>query len=287
MSSSTTRATSSASPATDVMMSKLLFRGMLIGILAGLVAFGFAQIHGEPQVAQAIALEGEGGHSHGAPAAPDPATSDHEHAPGTAAHDHGEAAGESGGEGISRGTQAGVGLLTGTTAYGMAIGGILALVFAGVQGRVSHLRPRATIALVALGGYVALVLVPGLKYPANPPAVGSGETIGIRTAMYFVMLGFSVAAMVLSVVLGRNLSARHGAWNATLYAAAAYLVLVSIVGFALPRLDEVTGSGFPAQLLWEFRASTFALQAVIWSVLAIGFGIAAERLLGQRRAAGI
>lgn len=268
------------------MMSKLLLRGMLIGILAGFVAFGFAHIYGEPQVAQAIALEGEGGHSHGAPATPDPA-SDHEHAPGTAAHDHGEAVGEDGGEGISRGTQAGVGLLTGTTAYGMAIGGILALVFAGVQGRVSHLRPQATIALVALGGYVALVLVPGLKYPANPPAVGSGETIGIRTAMYFVMLGFSVAAMVLSVILARNLSARHGMWNATLYGGAAYLVLVSIVGLALPRLDEVTGSGFPAQLLWEFRASTFALQAVIWTVLGIGFGIAAERLLGQRRAAGI
>lgn len=279
MNISTTRATFSASPAIDVMMSKLLLRGMLVGILAGLVAFGFAHIYGEPQVAQAIALEGEGGHSHGPAAAPD-----HEHAPGTAAHDHGETAG---GEGFSRGTQAGVGLLTGTTAYGMAIGGILALVFAGVQGRVSHLRPQATIALVALGGYVALALVPGLKYPANPPAVGSGETVGIRTAMYFVMLGFSVAAMVLSVLLGRNLSARHGAWNATLYAAAAYFVLVGIVGAALPRLDEVSGSDFPAQLLWEFRASTFALQAVIWAVLGIGFGIAAERLLGQRRAAGV
>jgi len=59
-----------------------------------------------------------------------------------------------------------------------------------------------------LGGFVAIALVPDLKYPANPPSVGNPETIGIRTELFFVMLVISVAALVLAVALARRLSAR-------------------------------------------------------------------------------
>ena len=39
------------------MASTLLVRGMLVGILAGLLAFGFATVFGEPQVDRAISFE--------------------------------------------------------------------------------------------------------------------------------------------------------------------------------------------------------------------------------------
>lgn len=39
------------------MIGKLLFKGMMAGILAGLVAFAFAHHFGEPQVDRAIGLE--------------------------------------------------------------------------------------------------------------------------------------------------------------------------------------------------------------------------------------
>lgn len=39
------------------MMRALLIRGMLVGILAGVLAFGVARIFGEPQVDRAIAFE--------------------------------------------------------------------------------------------------------------------------------------------------------------------------------------------------------------------------------------
>jgi hypothetical protein len=39
------------------MVGNLLLRGMLVGVLAGLLAFGFARIFGEPQVDRAIAFE--------------------------------------------------------------------------------------------------------------------------------------------------------------------------------------------------------------------------------------
>jgi hypothetical protein len=74
-----------------------------------------------------------------------------------------------------------------------------------------------------VGGFVAIVLVPDLKYPANPPSVRNPETIGLRTELFFVLLAISVAAVVLAVALARRLSARYGGWNATLIAGAAFI----------------------------------------------------------------
>ena len=39
------------------MTGQLLIRGMLVGLLAGLLAFGFAKVFGEPQIDRAIAFE--------------------------------------------------------------------------------------------------------------------------------------------------------------------------------------------------------------------------------------
>lgn len=53
-------------------MGSLLYRGMLVGLVAGLIAFGFARLYGEPYVDRAIAFEesheaaeeAQSGHSH-------------------------------------------------------------------------------------------------------------------------------------------------------------------------------------------------------------------------------
>ncbi len=39
------------------MVGKLLLRGMLVGLIAGILAFAFARVYGEPQVDKAIAFE--------------------------------------------------------------------------------------------------------------------------------------------------------------------------------------------------------------------------------------
>ena len=39
------------------MVGGLLLRGMLVGVIAGLLAFGFARVFGEPQIDRAIAFE--------------------------------------------------------------------------------------------------------------------------------------------------------------------------------------------------------------------------------------
>jgi len=62
-------------------------------------------------------------------------------------------------------------------------------------------------------------LVPFLKYPANPPAVGQADTIGARTGWYLVAVLASVMLTVAVVWLARTLANRLGGWNAGLLAA--------------------------------------------------------------------
>ncbi|ACB96585.1 CbtA family protein [Beijerinckia indica] len=249
------------------MVARLLLRGMVVGLFAGLLAFGCAKFFGEPQIERAIAFEHQNEANHAGTA------QEHDHH----GHHH-EAAGEAQiTEIVSRETQAGLGLLTGLVIYGAAIGGFFALGFACLHGRVDHLDARANSVLLALGGFVALVLVPSLKYPANPPAVGEAATIGPRTAAFFLMLALSIAALTGAVTLARRLIATCGAWNAALLGAAFYLICLGLVFWILPDFNEIP-AGFSADLLWHFRLSAVGIQLVLWATLGFVFGPLAESL---------
>ncbi|GGF09500.1 membrane protein [Aliidongia dinghuensis] len=235
------------------MVGNLILRGLFVGLVAGLLAFGFAKFVGEPQVDKAIAFEAQMDAAKGQ--APDE-------------------------EIVSREVQSSVGLLTGVVVYGTAIGGLFALVFAFASGRVGRLGPRGLSALLALAGFLAIVLVPQLKYPANPPSVGDPETIRQRTALFFIMIAASIALMIGMVNLGLGLKRRLGTWNATLAAAAVYVVAIAAIQLLLPDVNEVP-QDFPAVVLWRFREASLGLQIVLWAGIGLGFGWLTER--SQRR----
>ena len=248
------------------MMGNLLLRGMLAGALAGVLVFLFASIFGEPQVDLAIALEQRNAAAEQATAAP-------------AEHSHGEE------ELVSRGVQGTVGLGTAVIVYGAAIGGLFALAFAAVYGRIGSLGPQATAGLLAVLGFVAVFLVPAIKYPANPPAVGNPDTVALRTGLHLLMLVCSLVALVVAARLRRSFVAGHGAWNGTVLAGGVYLVLAVLAMLVLPGINEVP-EGFPALLLWDFRLVSFGMQLLLWAVLGLGFGFLAERHLASARATG-
>ncbi|WP_254557534.1 CbtA family protein, partial [Salmonella enterica] len=81
------------------------------------------------------------------------------------------------------------GLFTALALYGAAVGGIFSLVFAYGYGRFGRIGPRSFALLLAGLAFLLIVIVPGIKYPQTPPAVGQHETVGIRTAAYFMMIG--------------------------------------------------------------------------------------------------
>ncbi|HWT97174.1 MAG TPA: CbtA family protein [Terriglobales bacterium] len=240
------------------MVGKLLLRGMLVGIVAGLLSFGFAKVFGEPSVDRAIAFEAQ-----------------MEAAKGEAPEE----------ELVSRDVQAGPGLLVGTVIFGAAIGGLFALVFAYAYGRLGALGARGTAALVALTGFAAVILIPFIKYPANPPSVGHPETIGQRTALYFIMMAISVIAMFNAVVVARKLTHRWGLWNGAIIAGLAYVVLIGVAQLILPSINEVP-ENFSAVLLWQFRLSALGTHAVLWASLGLLFGVLTERSFAAKHPAG-
>ena len=237
------------------MMRALLIRGMLAGLIAGLLAFGFARTFGEPHLERAIAFESQ------------------REAAQTHEHHHGASPAEQ----VSRSVQAGIGLFTGVVVHGTAIGGLFALVFAVANGRVARLRPRQMAALLGAAGFVAVFLVPALKYPGSPPAVGEPETIGIRTALFFGLLIVSILAMIGATALRKHLAERMEGWNATLIAAGGWLTTIGLAYFLLPEINEIPDD-FPAALLWQFRIAAFGVQAVLWTALGLVFGALAERI---------
>ncbi|MEU5214966.1 CbtA family protein [Streptomyces sp. NPDC020807] len=246
----------------------LLVRGMLAGLIAGLFAFAVAYVVGEPSVNASIAVE----------EAAAPAEHAGHHA-GEEAHadEHEE-------ELVSRGLQSTAGLATGVLVYGVALGGIASLAFAFVLGRVGRFTPRATAALVSAAAFTTVYLVPFLKYPATPPAVGNPDTIGKRTTLFFLMILLSVLLGVAAVIAGRRLAPRLGNGNATVVAGAGFVAAVAVACAFLPGNEDAVAAGFPAAVLWEFRLATLGIQAVLWAVFALAFGYAAERLLAPRPA---
>jgi len=252
------------------MVGALLLRGMLVGVLAGILGFAFLKIAGEPPVERAIAFETRLDEAKAAAEAQALA------AKGIAAPEQ-----QPEPELVSRKVQAGIGLFTGVVVYSAAFGGLFALGLTSAYGRIGQFSPRATAALLAVLGIIAVYIVPNLKYPANPPSVGDPATIGMRTALYFAMIALSLAAMIAAGVLRTRLQPRYGGWNAALIAGGAYLVAMLAAALALPAVNEVP-EGFPAVVLWQFRIASLGAQLILWTALGLGFGAAAERVVANR-----
>jgi predicted cobalt transporter CbtA len=239
------------------MVGQLLLRGMLAGLIAGILAFAFAYGFGEPEIEYAIGLEEQkaiaAGEDPGAVQGAEPDI-------------------------VSRSVQSGIGLATGILGFGAAVGGIFALVFAFAYGRTGNLGARATSALLAIAAYLAVVIVPQIKYAPNPPAVGSAETIAARTSLFFILLLFSVAVMAGAIMLAQRLWVQRGPWAAGITAGLVWLVTVVVIQLALPSVNEVPAD-FSADSLWRFRMVSLGTHAIIWLVIGLVFGGLAERFL--------
>ncbi|MGH8867461.1 MAG: CbtA family protein [Actinomycetes bacterium] len=232
-----------------------LVRGLLVGVAAGLAAFVVAYVLGEPGVRDAIGVEEAAAQAAGG-------------------HAHEEAL-------VSRSVQSTLGLGTAMLGFGASFGGLFGLAFAVAYGRLGSLGARATAAVLAVVGFVAISLVPFVKYPANPPAVGDPETIGRRTSLYFLMLVLSLLFVAAATYLARRLPL--GTWDRVLAGGGAYLVLV-VAGMAvMPQVNEV-GSAFPPTVLWSFRAGSLATLLTVWLVLGVLYGLLTERAEARGRA---
>ncbi|MET7278409.1 CbtA family protein [Kribbella sp. NPDC005582] len=233
----------------------LLVRGLIVGLFAGLLAGTFAYVMGESRVDAAIAIEeaGAGAHTHDH-------GDEHEHAAPAAEEE----------PLVSRdGQKAGLFLATGL--YGVALGGIFAVGFTLLRRRLRTGNDAYAALGLAAAGFLGIVLVPFLKYPPNPPAVGDPETITRRTVTYLLTIVIGLLAVWAGVALSRW-AVRYGEVARLAGGVAGFLVTVVAAYLILPRINEVPDT-FPATLLWQFRFASLGTQATLW--LLLGFGYAA------------
>ena len=251
------------------MEKRLIARGLLAGAIAAVLAFLFARLCAEAVIGRAIAFED--------------GRTDAENAHGV--HEHGV-------ELFTRGVQANIGLGFGVLIFGVAMGALFAVLFCVVYGRVRDVGPRPLSLLLAFAAFVAVYLVPFLKYPPNPPAVGQSDTIGGRTGWYLVMVLTSVVLTGAAVWLSGRLVTRFGTWNGRLLATAACLVAIVVVMELLPTVDEtpqplrdtagtIIYPGFPADVLYEFRLLSLGTQLLLWATIGLVFGALTGRLFRE------
>lgn len=235
------------------MVKSLLKRGLLVGVLAGLMAGLFALVFGEPYVQDAVDIE----EAASASASLQPVF------------------GHISDWAVSRPQQR-AGLFLATMLYGGCVGVIFALAFAVVRGRGTARDDWRLSVSLALGLFAALVLVPFLKYPANPPAVGSPETINERTLLYLAMLVGGLLSLLAAARVTWSVAADEPPWKRPVYGLVIFVALTGTLAIVLPRVDEVP-DGFPASLLWQFRLSALGSQVALWTTLGAGFGILSLR----------
>ncbi|WBQ05671.1 CbtA family protein [Kribbella sp. CA-293567] len=246
----------------------LLVRGLIVGLFAGLLAGTFAYVTGEPHIDSAIAIEEAAGtaHTHDADGKAVPAEADEEPL-------------------VSRDGQR-AGLFLATTLYGVALGGIFAVGFTLLRRRLRTSSDSYAALGLAVAGYVGIVLVPFLKYPPNPPAVGDPETITKRTVTYLLTLVLGLLVVWAGVAASRW-SARFSSASRLspevlrlAAGAAAFLATVVAAYLVLPTINEVPGS-FPATLLWQFRLASLGTQTTLWLLLGLGYAAVTDRRTGK------
>lgn len=193
-----------------------------------------------------------------------------------AGHDHAD-------EVFGRGTQVIGGMIAAVLA-GLVLGVVFAIAFAWLRHRLPGAGDFERAVWLAAAGFVVVSLLPAIKYPANPPAVGDPATVDARTT-YF--LTFILATILVTAAVGTVADRFPGGWPAPVSRTATAVLLVACYGGLLavwPGSPDPVPAAVPAELIWQFRLDSLAGLAGLWFGLGIVCGLTMEHRGRTRRA---
>jgi predicted cobalt transporter CbtA len=227
----------------------VIIGAVIAGILAGLVASVLLSFTAEPVIDRAIALE----ESHNAAEEPN--------APAEP-------------EVVSRSRQKGFGRFAAYGLGGGAYGVIFAIAFLSLRRAAGDAWRRALLAGALVAG--AFTVMPFVKYPPNPPAVGDPATISERQWKYLALIFLSLVVLAGAARLSGKLRERHWLDDERLIAVGlATVVPLGLILALLPPFSDPIA--VPANLVWRFRIASLGGNLLLWAVLAVTFGAAAVR----------
>jgi predicted cobalt transporter CbtA len=153
------------------------------------------------------------------------------------------------------------------TILGTSIGALFGLVFVYARNSLPGSNDKKKGIILAGIMFCVLFLVPALKYPGNPPAVGDPETIVYRQSLYIGMLAVSGFSALGLALLYRNIRQKV---SKKVVIPLIYAAITAIAFILLPpNPDDITIS---MDLVMNFRVVSTLTMGIFWGILGIVLG---------------
>ena len=159
------------------------------------------------------------------------------------------------------------------TILGLSMGALFGIVFAYGRGSLPGSNEKRKGLVLSCIMLVVLFVVPALKYPANPPAVGDPETIYYRQTLYLSFLAISGFSALGLAILNSKL---RDVQMKKIVIPSAYAAIMAVAFAAMPpNPDQITA---PMDLVLGFRIASGATMVMFWLVLGLLVGIFWDKL---------
>ena len=236
-------------PTYSAVLKRALLAGLLVGIALGVYVLAVV----EPVITDAIVLE-------------ERLSEVHTQAESAVEHTHGDDAL------VSRRGQLAGGFAA-SVALSVIVAGVFGTLFAAVRHRLPGRNDFQRSMWLGTVGFVSVALIPGLKYPANPPAVGDAATVGERSVQW---LSLVIVSMIAVFFLSRlSVALRSRTDDAARYCLVA-VASIGVFGALLalyPSTPDSISPDVPAALVWDFRLRSLGSLALLWGGIGAGFGL--------------
>ena len=149
---------------------------------------------------------------------------------------------------------------------GIAMGSLFGIVYALSRNSLPGKNDVTKSIILAGIMWITIYLIPFLKYPANPPTVGDGETVALRAILYisFILIsGFGAFTFYKLSKKFQNNKKYLGLFG--------YVIFIVITFFVMPENpDQITA---PMNLVNEFRLMSILGVSSFWGSIGIILGV--------------
>jgi predicted cobalt transporter CbtA len=155
------------------------------------------------------------------------------------------------------------------TILGTSIAALFGIVFAYSRKSIPGSNNKKKALILAGIMWFVLFLVPALKYPANPPAVGDPETIYYRQTLYLAYLaisGFTALGVAFMYRKMKEAITSHKDSSMLIELPAVIYAVIMITAFlAMPPNPDAINA--PMDLVTGFRIASAITMSVFWGLL--------------------
>jgi predicted cobalt transporter CbtA len=158
------------------------------------------------------------------------------------------------------------------TILGLSIGSLYGIVFAYTRGSISGNNMKKALIVASIMWFV-LFLMPALKYPPNPPAVGNPETIYYRQSLYVAFLAISGFSALGLAFLYRKMPSSN---TKKAIIPSAYAAIMAGAYLAMPANPDPINATI--DLVIGFRITSAITISMFWALLGVIFAAFWDKL---------